>query len=386
MLSGVLLIGVLLVGAAPPQDALGDYLAGQLVDGDHVVAPDGSFIDYGQTLDVGFALLTSGQHPEVLDKILTFAGKEESVAAYTRGVPFDKPDANYVGATAKLALLFSLAGKDPHAIGGLDLIAELQGLQGPTGRFADDSTFGDFANVFGQSFGVLALAAAGAPADEAATALIAARCADGTFPVSFETCATGTADATGLAIQALNAKSADALPDARRDALVAAVRGLEKARDGSGAWPGPGGLNANSTGYAAMGLLSVGQTVVASQAWLTSLQGADGGLPANPGQTSNLFASAQAAPALAGKSFLTTGEVLAPAITVPAVEPPVTTPTTTTTTTPAPTTTTTAIPAQASPRLAATGVSVRGTLVAVGTLLGGGISLLYLARRRRGSA
>ncbi len=383
MLSGVLLVGVLLLGGAPPQDALGDYLVGQLVDGDHVEAPDGSFIDYGQTIDVGFALLASGQHPEALDKILAFAGKEGSVAAYTRGAPFDKPDANYVGATAKLALLFSLAGKDPHAVGGLDLIAELRGLQGPTGRFADDSTFGDFANIFGQSFGVLALTAAGEPADDAATALIAAHCADGTFPVEFKACATGTADATGLAIQALNAKSANEISSARRAALVAAVRGLEQARDASGAWPGPGGLNANSTGYAAMGLLSVGQTVATSQVWLTSLQGADGGLPANPGQASNLFASAQAAPALAGKSFLTTGDVLAPAITVPAVvEPPVTTPTTTTTTTPAPTTTTT-VAVQAAPRLAATGVPVPGALLAVGLLLGGGISLLFVARRRR---
>ena len=385
MLSGVLLVGVLLLGGVPPQDALGDYLVGQLVDGDHVEAPDGSFIDYGQTIDVGFALLASGQHPEALAKILAFAGKEESVAAYTRGVPFDKPDANYVGATAKLALLFSLAGKDPHAVGGLDLIDELRGLQGPTGRFADDSTFGDFANIFGQSFGVLALTAAGEPADEAATALIAAHCADGTFPVDFEACATGTADATGLAIQALNAKSDNEISSASRAALVAAVRGLEKARDASGAWPGPGGLNANSTGYAAMGLLSVGQTVATSQAWLTSLQGADGGLPANPGQASNLFASAQAAPALAGKSFLTTGDVLAPAITVPAVvQPPVTIPTTTTTTTtPAPTTT---VVAQAAPRLAATGVPVPGSLVAAGLLLGGGIGLLFIARRRRDSA
>ena len=318
-----------------PVDALADYLVAQLVDGNHIEGSFGedTFVDYGQTTDVAFALLTTGKHPDTLTAVLDFLATADSVAAYAHGAPFDKPGAHYAGATAKLAFLVALAGRDSHAVGGFDLIAELTALQRDSGRFADDSDFGDFANVFGQAFGVLALTATGEtePAANAVAALVAAQCTDHTYPVDFaDSCATGTADTTGLAVQALNAApAAGALPADRHDALVAAANALAAQRDTDGAWAGPGGQNVNSTGYAAMGLVAVGQQVTASRDWLTGLQGSDGGLPINPGQASNAFASAQAAPALAGRSFLTSGsgavvpaETVAPVETPPGEEPP----------------------------------------------------------------
>lgn len=314
--------------ASTPVDELARYLVDNLVDGNHVEVTFGgqSFVDYGQTADVGYALLLSGQQPEALDRVLAFLSTTESVDAYVHGVPFDKPGARYAGPAGKLAFLMALAGRNPRAVGGFDLVSELLGLQGADGRFADDSDFGDNANVFGQSFGVLALTAAGQSdaAGRAAQALLSARCADDTFPVDFpgqSSCSTGVPDSTGLAVQALDAGTPDAtgLDSQRQAALVAAVRALEHSRDDDGAWSGPGGQNVNSTGYAAMGLLAVGQQVDHTRDWLASLQGDDGGLPLNPGQAANLLASAQGLPALAGTSFLTGGgDLVKPVIEVPA--------------------------------------------------------------------
>ncbi len=392
-----------------PVGRVADYLVAGLTDGDHVQTstPDGSYTDHGQTADVAYALLATGARPESLAKVRAFLTAKANVDAYAHGAPFDKPDANYAGATGKLALLVSLAGQDPRAVGGSDLIAELKSLQGPDGRFADDSTFGDYANVYGQAFGVLALTAAGetGAAAKAVTALIAARCADGTYPVDFPAapCATGTADTTGLAVQALNASAGtgSALPAAQHDALVAAVGALVAQRDASGAWRGQDGLNTNSTGYAAAGLLSVGQTVELSRGWLAGLLGADGGLPTAPGGASNRLASAQALPALAGRSLLTVAPgVLAPAERV-APQPPTTTPTTppptTTTTTAAPTGTSTTDPTDptaptatavepdprgAPPGLATTGGPAGLIALAALALLGTGTALVLIARRR----
>jgi hypothetical protein len=377
------------LGTVAPQPCPADYLVGQLVDGTHVEVTSGdlTFVDYGQTADVAFALLADGTNAPTLTAVLDYLGAH--VAEYAHGAPFDKPDANYVGATAKLAFLYALAGRDPRAVGGVDLIAELAALQQPGGRFADDSDFGDFANVFGQSFAVLALTAADEPTDDAVAALAGAACADHSFPVSFGACATGTSDATGLAAQALNA-SADGprtLPQAQHNALVGAVAALESTRDAESAWPGPGGQNVNSTGYAAMGLLAAGQDVDGTRTWLSGLIGADGGLPQNPGQPSNLFATAQALPAYAGRSFLTLAPVVGPSETIEGGTPPP--PTTTPTTTPAGTTppVTTSVDggsptAPQAAGLASTGVSVIGLLLAAAALLAGGVVARHAARRR----
>ncbi|GAA2819723.1 prenyltransferase/squalene oxidase repeat-containing protein [Crossiella cryophila] len=384
---------------AGPNGKLAKYLTGKLVNGDHVEVTAGgqSFVDYGQTADVAYGLLLSGRQPSSLTKVLAFLDKKDSVEAYTQGKPFDKPGARYAGATAKLAFLFTLAGKNPRAVGGIDLIDQLSGLLGDNGRFADISEFGNNANTFGQSFGILALTAVGdtTRADKAATALAAARCKDATVPVGFpaaEGCATGTADATGLALQALNAvpKNGGALSPDRKTALTESVRALEKLRQGNGSWIGPGGENVNSTAYATMGLLGVRQDAKDSRAWLLSLQRQDGGLPLNPGAESNLLASAQALPATAGKSFLSKDNgpvkpaerVARPADPKPEPkpnDPPPNDPNPGPGTDPGPA----PQPQYRPAALARTGAEVSETLLAGALLLGAGAAMVVLTRRRR---
>ena len=120
-----------------------------------------TYTDYGRTLDAALALLAAGGHDGTLGRALTTVEDAQSVASYTQGAPGDKAGAAYVGATAKLAFVVAATGGDPTKVGGVNLISQLTGLETSSGRFADNSSFGDYANVFGHAFALLALKQAG---------------------------------------------------------------------------------------------------------------------------------------------------------------------------------------------------------------------------------
>lgn len=299
--------------AATPDEAsatAATWLADALSDAGTVVGsfpgPDDTpvaFTDYGRTLDSAIALLAAGGHDDVLGVTLTSVTSSDAVAGYTRGVPFDADDAAYAGATAKLAFVVEAAGLDATDVADVDLLAQLLMLVTPEGRLEDRSDFGDFANLYGHAFALLALDTAGrTPSDALVQGLLAAQCADGSFPQEYEPesgqpC-DGQVDATGLVLQALAALDLSASADAvqARDWLIA-----QRRADGSF----PGEVPVNSTGYAAAGLLAVGSDIASSRTWLTTQQNADGGLRRGAGTStsSDLFATAQALPALDGSTF-----------------------------------------------------------------------------------
>ena len=124
------------------------------------------------------------------------------------------------------------------------------------GRFRDVSDFGDFSTPLNQSLAILALARADGtgPSEAAVHLLLAQQCDDGGFPSSFKAPSTAGApacsssvDTTAFAIQALNAVGETA-------AVEAAVTWLVGAQEESGVFGSPDGLNANSTGVAAVAL------------------------------------------------------------------------------------------------------------------------------------
>lgn len=298
--------------AATPDEAsaaAATWLADALSDAGTVVGsfpgPDDkpvAFTDYGRTLDSAIALLAVGGHDDVLGVTLTSATSADAVASYTQGVPFDADDAAYAGATAKLAFVVEAAGLDATDVAGVDLLAQLLSLVTPEGRLEDRSDFGDFANLYGHAFALLALDTAGrTPSDALVQGLLAAQCADGSFPQEYEPAAgepcDGQVDATGLVLQALavlDLSSSTAATKAR-DWLLS-----QRAEDGSF----PGEVPVNSTGYAAAGLLAVGADIASSRSWLAGQQNADGGLRRGTASTdSDLFATAQALPALDGTTF-----------------------------------------------------------------------------------
>ena len=290
------------------------YVITALTDGSHVVGPYGPDLD--QSTDVALGLAATADHRAPLAAVVTYL--EQNAAKYVHGDPAlgERADANYSGATAKLALLAQVTGNDPTSFGGLDLVGELLALQvttGPqTGRFADDSAFGDFANPLGQAFGVLALERAtttGAPAP-AVDYLVAAQCADGGFPEVFgaKTC-TSSPSATGLALQALVAADADC-PATRAQAWLRSHQGGDGSFQALATEAAPViSANVNSTAYAALGLSATLQATTTALAYLTSTQNPDGGLPPVPSssKTSDVFATAQALVALARSSFLAVG-------------------------------------------------------------------------------
>ena len=293
------------------------WLAGELTDAGTVVGSfpgdDGQdvvFTDYGRSLDSVIALLTAGGQDARIGRTLTTVRTPGAVAAYTQGAPFDKAGSAYAGATAKLAYVLTAAGADATAVGGVDLLAQLQGVIGTDGRLKDRSDFGDFANTFGQSFAILALRLNGRSTNAVVQGLLGVQCADGSIPQSFVpkagTPCTGSVDATGLALQALAAvgqTSATGTQNAKTWLL-----GQQKA-DGSF----PGEVPVNSTGYAASGLAAVGVPSDAASAYLAGQQNADGGLRRGAGSvtTSDLFATAQALPALLNAAFPTTPRTVA---------------------------------------------------------------------------
>jgi hypothetical protein len=305
------------VAAAEPEAAAeaATWLAGELTEAGTVVGSfpgsDGqpsTFTDYGRSIDAALALLVAGRHDDVLGRTLTTLTSVDAVKAYTQGAPFDRADAAYAGATAKLAFLVEATGGDATNVGAVDLLAQLEGLIGTDGRLTDRSEFGSFANLFGQSFAILAFDAAGrsnAKVDSLVQGLLTAQCPDGSFPQDYEpksgTACTGSVDATGLALQALAALQLAGSQDAQqaRTWLVGQQRT-------NGDFPGEAPVN--STGYAAMGLAAVGDaedSVSRASTYLATQQNPDGGLQrgAGPSEASDVFATAQALPALLGTTY-----------------------------------------------------------------------------------
>lgn len=299
--------------AATPDEAAvsaADWLADALTDAGTVVGSypgtDGApvvYTDYGRTIDAALGLLATDGHDDVLGRTLTTLTTSSAVAEYTQGAPADRADAAYAGATAKLAFLVEATGGDATSVGGVDLLAQLESLVTEEGRFADRSAFGSFANVYGHAFALLALDAAGRQVpDLLVQSLLGVRCDDGSFPQEYEPKAgspcTGQVDATGLVLQALAA-----LDLAETGAAQAAVAWLSAQQEDDGSFPGEAPVN--STGYAAAGLIAAGSSAESARTWLATQQNADGGLRRGAGEdtSSDVFATAQALPALAGTSF-----------------------------------------------------------------------------------
>ena len=287
---------------AGPPGAAADWLVTQLVDGNHYeqVFGNDSFPDHGLTADGLLALVAAGGH-------------ETTVAAMTDWLELTAEDYNgvafgdlYVAGSAKLALMASVTGRDPHSFGERDLIADLDSLLAEDGRYSDASAFGDFSNTITQSIALIALARAGeAVPAHAASFLIDQQCADGGFQAQFPdggSCASDP-DSTGFALQALAAAGGTG---AAGDAGVQARDWLRENRQGDGSWAAEGTVNA--TALASGGLLVVGDDVASSVAWLEGAQLDDGALPVNPSDAAgDARATTQAVLSLAGESLLSVG-------------------------------------------------------------------------------
>lgn len=268
------------------------WLAGELKDG-LLVGEFGA--DYGLSIDAGLALSTVGDDAAV--RSITTA-LEPRIAEYVG----DGTRESYAGALAKAATFARAAKRNPTEYGGINLVTRLEArvtdagagtTPVPTaGRISDLSSFGDFANVVGQSYAVRALARAGSTeAGAARDFLLKQQCASGFFRLNFDktdaasqSCVEGASgsapdpDATSLAV--INLVESGDNSQAVKDALAKAGAWLADRQRGSGAFRGASGtavVNSNSTslgGYA-LGLLKNREAAMKAAAWVRQLQPVD---------------------------------------------------------------------------------------------------------------
>ncbi len=213
--------------------------------------PVGSDTDWGLTADAVFALASLGHAGD--------AGRATAQAIRDAGAtPY--PPYN-VGIKAKAALAMQVAGLDPRNIptdtGTLDLIADVRATLLPTGQFK-------YANHFGQSLAVLALARTAEGAPTAAIDYLGnMQCREAThanlggfgFSVN-NACGSVDGDATGMITAALMGVDGHAQRPAITDAVAWMVR--RQRSDGSFAPQHAAVLgNTNSTGLVASAALGV---------------------------------------------------------------------------------------------------------------------------------
>lgn len=306
---------------ASPAAAASAYLAGQLVNGDHLTNSFGD--DYGLTADLAIALSSSNDQDPVLAKVVSYLAAHVAAYADPAGSSTDFPGP-YSGAVAKLALVAEITGQDPHHFGGFDLLTTLTDHVCTAADTAGSCTAaGDFYQSFSaisQALGVLALARGGiTPPAAAVSRLESLQCSDGGFSSVLlgptDTC-TSDVDATGYAVQALS------LVPAASSAVANARSYLLAAQHPDGGFSGAAGENVNSTGLAVQGLLVTAtgsqSQVDAATTFLLGLQANDGGFAINaatPG--SDVRSTTQALPAIVGTTLSTVSD----AVTLPVATP-----------------------------------------------------------------
>lgn len=323
LLIGVLAIAAPVAAASPASDA-SEWLAGELVEGDHYEVSFGEevFDDAGLTADGLLAFEATG-NAEAAAATASWLTSGSNPDAYVG----DGETESYGGSLGKLSAGLAAHGLDPDDpadTGGRQLIADLLALQETNaldpdfGRFQDVPF--DFSNPFGQSWATLALAACAAGAcgtvpagtaaavEDSAAFLIGEQCPDGGFPSQFgEAECTSDPDSSGAVVQALLADGSLA----GEAAAEAAVEWLQEAKSEAGEyWESsacePPGPSANSTAVAMMALDASGFSVSGPSAWLQSTQntGPDFGLPrcsvSGPG---NLRATVQGVYGLSGSLY-----------------------------------------------------------------------------------
>lgn len=277
------------VQAAPataPADRTAAWLANQLTDG--VIHNDQyDFDDVGLSIDTGLAADALGESA-VVSKVAA------GVSAQVGGYVGDGTTESYAGALGKAATFAEVAGRDPRAFGGIDLITRLEqrvtASGAAAGRVVDASEFGDYANTLSQSFAVQALeGASSASAAPALAFLLDQQCDPGYFRLSLSAAdaadqgcdsaaATGSepsVDATATALRVLLALDTD--DDAVNAAIDSAIDWLVSKQNTDGSFGSDAAIttaNANSTGLAgwALGLADQGTPARKAAVWLRAHQ------------------------------------------------------------------------------------------------------------------
>lgn len=189
----------------------------------------------------------------------------------------------------------AVAGYDPRDVGGVDLVACARGGHGG-GQWGDSDQLND------DAWAVLALRAAGVPADDpglqdAADTLLLAQNLDGGW--GHTPLAPSDTDFTGMVAAAL--AGADRLTAALRASIGDFLDGTRHPSGGHDAGSAPA-ANCQSTVWALHGYAAIDEPLdAASLAYLAELQNPDGGFGTAPGAASDTWCTAEVLPVLEGR-------------------------------------------------------------------------------------
>lgn len=264
--------------------AAAGWLATQFVGSHYLPTPGGdrfvsgvyggkTYLNYGENADAIFGLAAAKAGATKIASALAFLAA--NVDAYT-----DISDSASTGdgTVGKLALTAIVAGANPTAFGGFDLLKQLKDdectavVAGPCA--APGASRNTYASA-SESFVVLAEARAGgtyAPSAAKVAYYLSLQCTGGAgaggFTGDLTACGSGPADldATSYAVMALQALGGHTAELAR------AVAWLKAQQKPGGYWTVGGKPNTNSTGLAAAALQGAGADVAAARAWLLAQQ------------------------------------------------------------------------------------------------------------------
>lgn len=255
-----------------------DWLSSQVIDG-VLYNEQFDFVDWGLTLDTLLALdAVGGYNAKVADIADALA---DDLGSYI-GTGAE----SYAGSTAKALVAVQAAGsltdETPTDFGGTDLVKTTEDRVDGTGRLADQSAFGNFANVFGQAFAVKGLhAAESGEAAAATTFLLQQQCADGGFRLDFTATDTSCSgddaqtDSTAIAVDALlPQRGTQAVDTALEDAEAWLLDQQDDDDFSFAGGPGTETANTNSTAVAAVALEKLGDADRAAKAaaWIAERQ------------------------------------------------------------------------------------------------------------------
>jgi hypothetical protein len=138
--------------------AASGWLARQMTNHSHFVTKfqGKTFPNQGGTIDAVFAFAATGTANQYGARAMTWLERHAILTNYIG----NGTTSSFAGATAKVLLAAEVRGVNPAKFGGVNLPARLAKLLTPSGRYSDQSSFGDFSNAFSQALAIIATAMA----------------------------------------------------------------------------------------------------------------------------------------------------------------------------------------------------------------------------------
>ncbi|MGL5866440.1 MAG: hypothetical protein ACRCYX_11330, partial [Dermatophilaceae bacterium] len=263
-----------------PAQLAGSYLAQELHTSGYTFSTEFQGVEYpdfGLVADAVLALNAAGTGQKAAAQATaTLANRLGTyIQADTDRDP-STPNNLYVGPIAKVLIVAATQGVAPRSFGGVDLVASLEALEQPTGRFSDTGT-NDLSTTITQSLAIIGLGRVDRTVSgNALRYLRAQQCPNGGFQLAMTKggCtadASADPDATAMAVQALLAAGGQA---AAVDRGLDFIESRQRDDGGLGGSGRSASVNATSTGLAGQALLAGGRTARARLAtsYLATLQ------------------------------------------------------------------------------------------------------------------